>query len=428
MSDDGLSATDRRALTSVAVQFFVNGALFASFVPRLPEIRDRIEIGNDALGRLLAIGALSGLVGSALVGRAVERFGTRNLLWVAGICLCSSLSIVGLATAPAVLVIGLASLAIFDVLVDTAMNLQGSWISGRRRAPVMNRLHGLWSLGTVVGGVAASQLAGLGVTLRVHLLAVSAILLVVVIFVGAGLLRTDEHASLTGGPATDESGADASTAVGSAAGGPTAGTPGVNGSESIAAVGGSVIGSGRSARWFRGPLLIFALVGGCSIAMELTSSDWAAIRLTDDFGASAGIAGLAYVAFTVGMTVGRFGGDSMIFRFGHQRVADIGIVVTIIGLVVAAFVPDQWVVLLGYLASGLGIATQFPKLYDDAAKHPGRPGVGLGALTGGSRVALLVTPILVGTLATSRLSVGAATAILTLPAAAVFVVATRRSA
>ncbi len=414
MSDDGLSATDRRALASVAVQFFVNGALFASFVPRLPEIRDRIEIGNDALGRLLAIGALSGLVGSALVGRAVERFGTRNLLWVAGICLCSSLSIVGLATAPAVLVIGLASLAIFDVLVDTAMNLQGSWISGRRRAPVMNRLHGLWSLGTVVGGVAASQLAGLGVTLRVHLLAVSAILLVVVIFVGAGLLRNDEH------PAPEQG----STADGPAGVRPTSGTPG--GSGSVATVASD--GVARPARWFRGPLLIFALVGGCSIAMELTSSDWAAIRLSDDFGASAGIAGLAYVAFTVGMTVGRFGGDSMIFRFGHQRVADIGIVVAMFGLVVAALVPDQWVVLFGYLASGLGIATQFPKLYDDAAKHPGRPGVGLGALTGGSRVALLVTPVVVGTLATSRLSVGAATAILTLPAAAVFLVATRRSA
>ncbi|MEP4648585.1 MAG: MFS transporter [Ilumatobacter sp.] len=418
MSDDGLSPSDRRALASVAVQFFVNGALFASFVPRLPEIRDRIEIGNDALGRLLAIGALSGLVGSALVGRAVERFGTRNLLWVAGVCLCSSLSIVGLATAPAVLVIGLASLAIFDVLVDTAMNLQGSWISGRRRAPVMNRLHGLWSLGTVVGGVAASQLAGVGVTLRVHLLAVSAILLVVVIVVGAGLLRTDEHASLVDGPAAD----------GTGAAGPMAGTPGGIGLEPIIAAGGSLVGADRARRRFRGPLLVFALVGGCSIAMELTSSDWAAIRLTDDFGASAGIAGLAYVAFTVGMTIGRFGGDSMIFRFGHQRVADIGIVVTIVGLVVAAFVPNQWIVVLGYLAAGLGIATQFPKLYDDPAKHPGRPGVGLGALTGGSRVALLVTPIAVGTLATSRLSVGAATAILTVPAAAVFVVATRRSA
>ncbi len=393
---DGLSPTDRRALTAVAVQFFVNGMLFASFVPRLPEIRDTVDVDNEILGRLLAVGALSGVLGSLVVGRLVERFGTRKLLITAGILLCSSLSIIGVATIPAVLVIGLAAMSVFDVLVDTAMNLQGSWISGRRNAPVMNRLHGLWSLGTVVGGVGAAQLAGLGVSLRVHLFAVTLILLVVVIFVGTNLLRTDEHVE--------------SPSVAP----PSSGTPGVR--------------TSFARRWLSGPLLLFAVVGACSIAMELTSSDWAAFRLSDDFGASAAVAGLGYVAFTSGMTAGRFGGDSMIVRFGPQRVADWGIAITVVGLAVAAFVPNQWVVLVGYLAAGLGVATQFPKLYDDAAKHPGRPGAGLGALTGGSRVALLFTPLVVGTLANSRLSVGAATAALTLPAALLFFVISRRTA
>lgn len=398
--NDGLSTTDRRALTAVAAQFFVNGMLFASFVPRLPEIRDRIDIGNDALGQLLAIGALSGVLGSLAVGRMIERFGTRNLLIVAGIALCCSLSIIGVATVPAVLLIGLAAMSIFDVLVDSAMNLQGSWISGRRQTPVMNRLHGLWSLGTVVGGVAAVQVAALGVSLQTHLFAVTVILLVVVIVVGTNLLRDDEHVA--------EHALESSATVGP----PASGTPGTSGTFAM--------------RWLRGPLMLFAVVGACSIAMELTSSDWAAIRLSDDFDVSPAIAGLAYVAFTSGMTVGRFGGDSMIVRFGHRLVTDVGIAMTIVGLAAASFVPNQWVVMAGYLIAGLGVATQFPKLYDDAAKHPGRPGAGLGALTGGSRVALLFTPVLVGTLASTRLSVGAATAIVTLPAAVLFLFLVRR--
>ena len=393
MKHDGLSTTDRRALRSVAAQFFVNGMMFASFVPRLPEIRDRIEIGNDALGRLLAIGALSGLLGSLVVGRLVERFGTRHLLIVAGALLCASLSIVGVATGPAILVLGLAMLSIFDVLVDTAMNLQGSWISGRRAAPVMNRLHGLWSVGTVVGGVAAAQLAAVGVSLRTHLVVVSVIMLAVVSAVGAGLLRHDEHTVALDEP--DRSASD------------TAPAP--------------------KRTWARGPLMAFAIVAACSVIMELTSTDWAAIRLRDDLGASAGVAGLGFVAFTVGMTVGRFGGDSSIVRFGHQRVAEVGIVLALIGLSIAAFAPSQPLVMIGYLVAGLGVATQFPKLYDDAAKHPGRPGAGLGALTGGSRIALLLTPALVGTLASSRLSVGAATAMVTRPAGVVFAVLVRRS-
>lgn len=396
MDDDGLSPVDRRALTSVAIQFFVNGMVFASFVPRLPEIRDRIDIGNDALGRLLAIGALSGLLGSLVVGRLVERFGTRRLLFVAGTLLCVSLPIIGVATVPAVLVIGLAAMSIFDVLVDTAMNLQGSWISGRRASPVMNRLHGLWSLGTVVGGVGASQLAGIGVSLQVHLFVVSGLLLGAVVFVSAGLLHEDEHVV---DPAV--------------AGSPGSGTP----------------GSGRVAtRWLRGPLMLFAVLSAASIAMEMTSSDWAAFRLSDDFGATAGFAGLAYVAFTVGMTAGRFGGDSAVVRLGQQRVADGGIGLSIVGLATASFAPVEWLVLVGYALAGLGIATQFPKLYDDAAKYPGRPGAGLGAVTGGSRIALLITPIAVGTLASSRLSVGEATAVVTLTGAFAFLLLSRRAA
>jgi len=262
---------------------------------------------------------------------------------------------------------------------------------------VMNRLHGLWSLGTVVGGFGAAQLAGLGVSLQAHLFAVSAILLVVVIFVGSNLLRTDEYGPDLAKAAHGDREAN--------------GTPG-----------------SFASRWLRGPLVLFALVGACSIAIELTSSDWAAFRLSDDFDASPAVAGLAYVAFTSGMTIGRFGGDSMIVRFGNQRVADIGIAMTVVGLASAAFVPNRWIVLVGYSIAGLGVATQFPKLYDDAAKHPGRPGAGLGALTGGSRIALLFTPVIVGTLAASRLSVGTATALLTLPAAVLFAVISRRTA
>ena len=381
------STVDRRALQSVAVQFFSNGALFASFVPRLPEIRDEVGVSTATLGLLLAMGALSGLAGSATVGPAIGRFGSRKVLLGGGVALCCSLPIVGFANGPLVLLIGLAGLSVFDVLVDGAMNLQGSWISGRRPAPVMNRLHGLWSLGTVVGGLVASRLAAAEVSLRWHLSAVAVILAAVLVFVGRGLLREDEH----------EPEADA------------------------------VDGSEATRRRTRGVLVMLALAGGCSIAMEMTSSDWAAFRLSDDLGALPGVAGLAFVAFTVGMTAGRFGGDSMIVWIGQRRVADLGIALTVTGLVVAAAVPNQVAVLLGYLVAGLGVATQFPKLYDDAARYPGRAGAGLGALTAGSRIAMLATPVIVGGLASTSLSVGAATAVVTLPAAAVFVVVTRRT-
>ena len=379
---------DNRALLSVATQFFVNGLVVASFVPRLPAIRDRADISTATLGALLAIGSAAGLLGSLAVGRLIERFGTRRVLISGALTLVASLAAVGLATTPLILLLALMGLSSMDVLVDSAMNSQGSWISGRRAVPVMNRLHGLWSLGTVAGGLIAAQAAAAGVPLRTHLLIASAVFFAVVVFVGRGLLTTDEF--VNGG--IDD--ADLSSRP------------------------------GRPGR--RYPLALLGLAGGCSIAMEMTSSDWAAFRLSDDFGAAAGAAGMAYVAFTIGMTSGRFGGDWVIVRFGSHRVFNIAISMTVFALVALSFAPNRWFVLGAFVIAGLGVATQFPKLYDDAAKFPGRPGAGLGALTGGSRLALLMTPAVVGTLAGTSLSVGAATAIVTLPAAALFVVASRR--
>ena len=374
MTASTFTATDRRALRSVAMQFFVNGALFASFLPRLPEIRDRVGIGVAGLGLLLSIAGVSGLIGSATVGPAIARFGTRRVMLGAGALVASSLAVVGLATTPLLLAVGLVGMLTSDVLVDVAMNMQGSWLSARRHAPVMNRLHGLWSLGTLIGGIASARIAAAGVSLSVHLVSAAAILLVVVVVVNQGVLRVDEHPPDT------------------------------------------ATGAGDRAGWRLRPILVlFLLAGFFAVAIESTSIEWAAFRFADDFGAGAGFAALGYVAVTGGMTVGRFGGDWVAIRLGGRRLTALSIGLTAVGLAAATLTDNRWVSLTGYLVAGLGIATMLPTLYDTAAQHPGRPGVGLGALTAGLRISSLTIPLVVGLLAATSLSVGSAIAIVTLP-------------
>ena len=160
---------------------------------------------------------------------------------------------------------------------------------------------------------------------------------------------------------------------------------------------------------------MFLLAGFFAVAIESTSIEWAAFRFTDDFGTTAGFAALAYVAVTGGMTVGRLAGDWVSVRLGGPRLTVVSVVVAGAGLGMASFSGVRGLGLAGYAIAGLGIATMLPTLYDTAAKHPGRPGVGLGALTAGLRIAGLVIPLIVGTLAATGLSVGAAIAVVTLP-------------
>ena len=371
------TSTDRRALVSVAVQFFVNGAAFASFVPRLPEIRERIGVGLDGLGLVMTLGVTVGLIGSLQAPALIERFGTRRTLLWGGALMVAALPVIGLATTPIVLVVGLAAVSAADGLIDVSMNLQGSWLSARRHTPVMNRLHGLWSLGTVVGGVAASRAADAGVSLPVHLSIAAALMIGALLFVGAGLLAVDED--------HDEASAD--------------GAPG-------------------RTKASRAALLALALSGAFAITVELVSSDWAAFRLAEDLGASAGFAGLGFVAFTSGMTIGRLGGDQAVGRIGGDAVFRLAILVSGVGLSIAAFAPDRWWVLAGYVVAGIGISVFFPKLYDDAARTKGRRGAGLAWLRTGASLTALVIPTAVGVLAASSLSVGQAVAIVALPSLA----------
>lgn len=383
------SPIDQRALRAVAVQFFVNGAVLASFLPRLPEIRDRVGISVAGIGVLLSIAGVCALGGSAIVGPAVARFGTRSVMLIAGCLEAMSLAVVGVANAPWVLLVGLACLLTFDVLADVAMNMQGSWLSARRHSPVMNRLHGLWSLGTLVGGTLSSRVADAGISLSAHLLVSSAVLFTVLAYIAPGLLRVDETPSQPG--PTHESGRPS-----------------------------------RFATWPGMVLVLFGIVGFTAAAVEGSSMDWAAFRFKDDFETTAGYAALGFVAVAGGMTAARFAGDWASVRLGRFRLLRSSIALTTAGLATASFAPVQSLSLAGYTLVGLGVATLFPMLYDTAAQHPGRPGSGLGALTAGMRAAFLGTPVIIGGIAGTRLSVGAAVAIVALPCVFGLITATAR--
>ena len=382
-----------RPLVAVALQFFVNGILWASVAARLPEVRDRTGVTVAGLGLILTIGGALGLIGSVVASHVVERWGTRRVLIVGNAGLVGSVLAVAWSSAPWVLVIGVATLSFADVMVDIAMNLQGSWISARRATPVMNRLHGLWSLGTVAGGLGAAFAASVDVALSVQATIVAGLCVALLVVVAGGLLSADEDHVVGDGDGDGRSG-EPST-------------------------GGAVVTPWRT-------MLMLALAGAFAIVMEQTASDWAAFRLSDDLGGSAATAGLAYVAFTSGMTIARFVGDSAQARLGRDTLHRLTIVLATAGLAVAALAPERWLVLAGYALAGCGIATFFPRIYDDAARVRGRRGAGLGAMTAGSRLAGFLAPSLVGALAATSLSVGDAVAIVTLPAAAGFAIASAR--
>lgn len=379
-------ARDRRALWAVGGQFFVNGALTGSYIARAPQIRDRLGVTVDEFGQLLTVAAVFGLLGSLVAGRIVHGATTRRVLRVGAVVMVLSLPVIGVAREPAVWLVAMGTYLFVDTLVDISMNLQGSWLSSRRPVPVMHRLHGLWSLGTLAGGLGAAVANGAGRSTFSHLLLVSAVVALALVLVTANLLDDDEQGH-----------ADAPVPA-------VSGTP-----------------SGRSRVV---PTVLLVLAGMFAVVAEVTGGDWASFRLTDDLATTAALGSMAFVAYTVGMTAMRFGGDALQVRLGPTGLHRLSIGLATAGFVLAALVDARAAAIAGFLLVGLGVATFMPRLYDDAARFPGRRGGGMGAMTAGMRVAYLVTPFAVGGLAGTTLSVGAAIAITTLPAVIGLVVVT----
>ncbi|WP_225231779.1 MFS transporter [Klenkia terrae] len=380
----------RRARVAVATCFALNAVFYANLVPRLPELRDELGLSNAALGTALAAAPLGALVMGPAAAVLIARLGSGPV---------ASLGLTGLgvgvaiaASAPnwAVLAGALLLVGALDTIVDVAQNAHGLRVQRGYGRSILNALHGLWSLGAVAGGLLGSAVAGLGVSLEVHLWVTAAVFGVVALAVRAWML-----------PGRDTPEDDATTAPAPADGAR---------SHRRAAV---------------GALAVLGVLAAMGAFIEDSAASWSAIWLRDDLGATVVTAGLGFVAFQVAMTAGRLTGDRVVDRFGQRRVARVGGAVIAAGFALMLAAPTVPTTLVGYARAGLGVATLVPAVYAAADELPGLgAGVGLTVVTLLLRIGFLVSPPLIGLIADG---VGLRVGLLTVVVAGVLVLVLGRA-
>ena len=87
----------RHSGAAVAALFFVNGATFSNWLPRILEIRDQLGLGNSGLGATLPGGGLGGIAGALVVGKMFDRLGSRRLLTLAATALSIGMPLIAFA-------------------------------------------------------------------------------------------------------------------------------------------------------------------------------------------------------------------------------------------------------------------------------------------------------------------------------------------
>lgn len=325
-----------------------------SWLPRLPELRDRLDLGLGGVGLTLAVGGIGGLVGSAVSGRVVGRFGARRSALVPALALMALLPLVAVAPSALALAVVIAVIAVVDSVADVGMNAFAVRLEEARGRSIFSRLHGVWSLGSLTGATASTLAAGARITMGTQLL-VTAVVGGAVVMWAAHLLPESE---------------------------PSTRRPVFRG---------------------RGVAISLALAGSGAAFLEGTPSDWSALYLTDVLGAPPAAAGVGFLGLSVGMLMGRFGGDAVVDRIGVKPALMTGLIVVAIAVGLTALAAGVPATVGAFAVWGLGVSVVLPLLYQQAGSHPALgEGSGLAALTLGSRLGFLAGPAAVGSVAELR--------------------------
>jgi fucose permease len=378
----------RRARVAVSALFLVNGAILANVLPRLPALKAQLELSNTALGTAIAAMPVGGLLAGSVAGLLIVRYSSRRVTVVGGVLLSVLLALIGLAPGWLALAGSFLVLGMVDAVMDSAMNAHGIAVQRSYGRSIMHGFHGWWSAGTLLGAAMGALAAAAGIPLLVHLVAVGIVLAGVSLAAAPLLLRgreADTHAAtpLRGATADGRAAAD-----------------GGGGAAVDAGAQAGALAAGRRGLRLLARLAPFALIGILGVMLEDAAQTWSTIYLTEVLGAAVGIAAIAVVLYTAGMTVGRLTNDRWIDRWGDAMVGRAGAILASLGLVLviaAGSLASVPLAALGFGLVGLGASPLFPVMITAAGTVPGvPPGQGVALVTWLGRGGFVIAPALVG--------------------------------
>lgn len=347
------------------VIFALCGIALASWVARVPAIRDAVGASTWQMG-LIVFGLSGGsMVGLVLSSHVLARFGPIATIRVTMILSAVGIVIAGVGGSLGSIPVVIAGLVVFGLgtsTCDVSMNVDGAANERALGRTVMPIYHAMFSVGTIIGAGTGALAEHLGIPIVVHLSVVAA-LMTVAVLVAVRFLRPD---------------------------------PALSAAEEAQAA--EVKGDWRSrlAVWRdRRTLLIGLIVLGMAFA-EGSANDWLALAMVDGHGVDNATGALVFGIFVTAMTIGRVGGVFLLDRFGRVPVLRVSALLAGVGLTTMIFAPNPWLAAAGVVAWGLGSALGFPVGMSAAADDPKTAAARVSAVATIGYLAFLVGPPLVG--------------------------------
>jgi MFS family permease len=355
--ESSVRAAGRRAYAAVAAAFLIHSTVSGTWAPRLPAIKESLDLSDGELGTALVGLAIGLVVGTRLAGVPVDRFGSRPMMRAGFPLLAATLLLPGLAESGATLFAALLVLGIASGALDVAMNAQGIEVERRLGRPILSGLHGLWSVGLGIGAGVAAIAAAIDAGPLEHFAVVAAVLATASLVFLRGLLPADRP------PAEGREEPHV----------PVPWTP---------------------------ALALLGVIAFCSFVGEGAASDWSAVYLTQELDSSPALGAVAFAAFAVTMAIARFAADPLRAKLGNVVLVRGGSLTAAAGLGLALLVHEPAAGIAGFALLGLGLAPVVPIAFSAAGDLDRRAtGVLVGRVATIGYVGSVAGPIMIGWLA-----------------------------
>ncbi len=350
---------------SIFVLFLVAGIVLASWVSRLPAVRDSLGIRVDQVGILLLAMAIGSIAGLTFSSHIIARLGARRTMVAGYFVIAVGIAAAGVGASISNFALTFGGLVFTGAAMgisDVSINVSGAANERSLGKSIMPIFHAFFSIGTMLGAAVGVLAEAAGVPIVLHLGVIAVITATSTIAVR---FAQSEHVIEPGGEAVPHDDH-------------------------------SKTWRGRMSIW-RDPrtLLIGVLVLAAAFA-EGSANDWVALAMVDSHGASNASGALVFGVFVTAMTIGRLGGVFLLDRFGRVVVLRASFILAALGLVVFIFVPDPVIAASGVVAWGLGSALGFPVGMSAAADDPKTAAARVSAVATIGYFAFLVGPPLIG--------------------------------
>jgi len=341
-------APARRALSLI---FLLNGAVIASWLPHIPDLKSRLRLDDGALGLLLLAMAGGAILALPVAGWLVATLGSRVVTSASAAALSAAVVLPVLTPGVTSSAAALALLGACSGTLDVAMNAHGALVEHAYHRPIMSSFHALFSLGGLVGAGAASLALAAAMSASTHVVIVAVLSLITVWRAARYLLSTPPARA-------------SSTAV------------------------------------FAVPplaLLGLGLLTFCALLVEGAVGDWSAVYLRESLGTMASTAAMGFAVFSLSMALGRFAGDRLARRMDEVRLLRLSASLATGGLAASLLSRQPAIALLGFAVVGLGVANLIPILFSAAGRTHGVPaGTAIAAVATTGYFGFLAGPPLIG--------------------------------